>query len=124
MDEYYEYDQQFQKKKQFEEKANENFAKSQLKKKIKCSIETGSIGALATFEELFGEIFGHGKKYEELSEDQRDWRETWLDAREEILRRCANGVRLSIQEIDRCDIKNYNNKKYNTIIKNKERNDG
>ena len=53
IDEYWQQEKQFNSNKQFSEKATDNYAKQQLKKIVSTSINTTSIGALATFEKYF-----------------------------------------------------------------------
>ena len=122
MDDYYENEKRFNEKKEMREKALDNFAKSHLKKTVKTSIETAAIGALSDFEEFFGYLWAHGKHYNELNEEQRDFREKWLDARDSVLRRAANSTKIGCRAVDRAEFSNYDNKKYKTIIKSENKN--
>ena len=67
---------------------NKNY-KDQSKKRLKNNItkkfNTTTIGALATFEEDFGFLWGHGIEYDRLSEDQKEWRKVWSRTRTDIL---------------------------------------
>ena len=52
---------------------------------IKKKFDTTTIGSLAILEELFGELWGHGLPYKELTEEEEEWREIWNEARTKIL---------------------------------------
>ena len=67
-----------------------------LEKKFK----TTYIGALAAFEDEFGYLWGHGKHFNELSEDERHCREIWEDVRNRILDNGNNNFRAAKQEFD------------------------
>jgi len=110
----------FQKNKERQEQNIDKYAKSNLKRVTKISIETAAIGSLSDFEEDFGYLWGHGKDYGELTDKEKDMREKWLDVRASILDRAANGVKLSLRAIDRCQIKSYTENKFKTIIRNKD----
>ena len=120
--EYEEYDKQFNQRKEYENSSKEKFARDQIKHTIKTSIITCAIGALSDIEKLFGEQWGIGKDYNELTSEQRNMKKLWGDTRDSILERASNGIRLSFRDIDRCNIKDYNRKKYNVVIKPKREN--
>lgn len=119
MDDYYEYDRQFQEKKQKEAISKDKFAKNKLKKTVETSLRTVSIGALSDFEHFFGDLFGYGQDYNTLSDEQKELRKDWAECRNSILQRCANAVNISLSEVERCEIKEYHQKRYDTIIKPK-----
>tara|TARA_R110002020_G_scaffold55309_3_gene153619 strand:- start:3303 stop:3662 length:360 start_codon:yes stop_codon:yes gene_type:complete len=60
-------------------------SKKRLLNNIKSKFNTTTIGSLAIFEEAFGFLWGHGIHPDELSEEEKEWRETWADARTKIL---------------------------------------
>ena len=60
-------------------------SKKRLLNIIKQKFDTTTIGSLAVLEELFGELWGHGIPYRELTEDEVEWREIWNEARTKIL---------------------------------------
>lgn len=122
--EFFENERLFQERKQKQFKGQDNYAKNKIKKTIKTSITTAVIGSLADYEAAFGSLWGHGKKWEELSDEQKTWREIWLDVRDSILERGANSNKLSLQEIDRCKIADYSDKRYHVEIRNKDDRDG
>jgi len=49
------------------------------------NMKTAFIGALASFEEHFGELWGHGRRECDLSEVQMAYRNIWSNARTRIL---------------------------------------
>tara|TARA_R100000656_G_scaffold59835_1_gene46530 strand:+ start:695 stop:1069 length:375 start_codon:yes stop_codon:yes gene_type:complete len=74
-------------------------SKRRLLNAIKKKFDTTIIGSLATFEEKFGELWGHGIPLTELDEDQLYWREVWADARSKILDNGNANLRASQNEI-------------------------
>ena len=55
--------------------------------------------ALAAFEERFGELWGHGLRDEDLDEEQREWKELWMEARARILDNGNSNLRAAQSEI-------------------------
>lgn len=115
---------EFRQRKETERRAKERFARDQIKYTVKTSILTCAIGALSDMEQIFGEICGLNKDYNELTASQKEFRRKWANARNSILRRASNGIKISFKDLDKCNIKDYNNKKYNVIINNKDQSDG
>lgn len=74
-------------------------SKKRLLNNIKKKFDTTIIGSLATFEEQFGELWGHGLSYNELDEDQIYWREIWSDTRTKILDTGNSNSRAAQSEI-------------------------
>jgi len=66
-----------------------------LKKKFNTTI----IGSLAAFEETFGELWGHGLSIDDLDEDQRYWREVWMQTRSKVLDNGNSNLRAAENEI-------------------------
>ena len=60
-------------------------AKRRLTNILKKKFDTTIIGSLAAFEERFGDLWGHGSPIEVLDEDQRYWREVWMETRSKVL---------------------------------------
>lgn len=56
--------------------------KQRLRRGVNISIKTAMVGAIASFEEKFGDLWGHGK--EELTEEEKEWLELWQETRTEI----------------------------------------
>jgi hypothetical protein len=76
-----------------------NFSKSRLLNNISKKFNTTTIGSLAIIEDNFGFLWGHGLSYNELSEDQKDWREAWGEVRTKILDLGNSNLRASQSEI-------------------------
>jgi hypothetical protein len=69
------------------------------------SITTVAIGSIAILEEAFGHLWGHGKDYEELDEDEREWFETWKEVRSAILDRAGTSRQILLENLDKFIIK-------------------
>ena len=79
-----------QQRKSVEEPAKElryqDASRKRLARILKKKMTTAFIGALARFEQFFGEeIWGHGKPEEECTPEQLAWREVWEECRTEVL---------------------------------------
>jgi len=94
----------------------EAHSKSTLKRHIETKFRTTMIGALSRFEKVFGDLWGHGLKEGELTEEQKIYREKWQLARTEILNNGNNQMRAALSEVDNNTIK-YNKNQYNFFIK-------
>lgn len=83
------------------QKANElkyrENTKHQLSQNLEKKFKTTMIGALARFEENFGELWGHGKA--KLNETEEEWRQIWDDTRTEILNNGNNQLRAAQDEL-------------------------
>lgn len=123
-DDYEDNDYEFHRRKDMERESKEKFARDQIKYTIKTSIMTCAVGALADMEKIFGDLCGIGQDYNELTKEQRELRRKWVNARNSILARASNGIKISFRDLDRCQIKDYNRKKYNITIKNKDNRNG
>ena len=71
-------------RKESESKYKDN-SKRRLSNILKKKFDTTIIGSLAAFEEKFGELWGHGLAMGDLDEDQRYWREVWMETRSKVL---------------------------------------
>ena len=60
-------------------------SKKRLLNNIKRKFDTTIIGSLAVFEEIFGDLWGHGLPYDQLNHEQKEFRNLWQDARTSIL---------------------------------------
>ena len=112
---------EFNKKQRKKEKAVDNLAKNNLKGKIELSLRTCMIGSLADFEDEFGHLWAHGRPFNELSTEQKAARYRWSKVRESILDRGNHGIKICLGEVNRCEIKNYEERKY-SIEFERERN--
>ena len=65
-------------------------SRKRLDKIITTKMRTTFIGALQSFEDYFGELWGHGLAEEELTEEQMAFRDIWDQTRTEILNK-SNG---------------------------------
>lgn len=79
--------------------ARERYNKSAVAGIFKKRMETAFIGALYEFEQTFGYIWGNRKNYDELTENQKKYREMWEFTRKRILDNGNNQVRNGQQEI-------------------------
>lgn len=123
-DDYEDNDYEFRQRKQMEKEAKEKFAKDQIKYTVKTSIMTCAVGALSDMEKIFGDLCGIGKDYNELTKEQKEFKRKWTAARNSILERASNGIKISFRDLDRCHIQDYNRKKYNITLKNKDNRNG
>lgn len=86
-----------------EDKNKEDYKKisqGRLAKNIETKIRTTFIGNINTFEKYFGELFGCGKKTEDLTKDQKYFRSQWEQCRKEILDKGNNELRAAKSEIN------------------------
>ena len=74
-------------------------SKRRLSNILKKKFDTTIIGSLAAFEEKFGELWGHGLTVNDLDEDQRYWREVWMETRSKVLDNGNANLRAAQNEI-------------------------
>ena len=74
-------------------------SKHRLSNIIKKKFNTTIIGSLAAFEDQFGDLWGHGLPTSDLDEDQRYWRDIWMDTRSKILDNGNSNLRAAESEI-------------------------
>ena len=82
-----------------DDKRYKDNSKKRLLSTLKKQFDTTIIGALAAFEERFGELWGHGLRDEDLDEEQREWKELWMEARARILDNGNSNLRAAQSEI-------------------------
>jgi len=63
----------------------EQVSKKRLTNNVTKKFNTTTIGSLAIFEEFFGELWGHGIPYKDLTEDELYFRKKWSEARTKVL---------------------------------------
>ncbi len=97
------------------EKRNLDTSNRKLERVIESKIRTSFIGAIATFENRFGDLWGHGKPFDSLTEQQKENRRDWADARAEILDKGNNQIRAIHKEMDQYTVKH---NVLRTIIRN------
>ena len=74
-------------------------SKRRLSNILKKKFDTTIIGSLAAFEERFGDLWGHGLQINDLDEDQRYWREMWMETRSKVLDNGNANLRAAQNEI-------------------------
>ena len=83
---------------------NQERNKKILKRFIKKRIETTMIGALAAFEEVFGDIWGYDKDYEDLTTKEKNFDENWEYVRTRILDLGNLQLKQALDELDRYNL--------------------
>ena len=79
------------------------YAKQRLETNITKKIRTTMIGALASFEDAFGDLWGIDLSYEELSEEQIQFRDVWDEVRTDILNKGNMQIRAAQDELSEYD---------------------
>ena len=104
-------------------KAEESLSKnnSLLKRKAEISIRTTMISALEEFENSFGELWGQGKPYNQLTEEELKNRKLWEKTRTAILDRGQNSMEILCNTIRKCTVTNYPDRFKMNIRNNNER---
>jgi hypothetical protein len=78
-----------------------DLSKSRLKKIARKKLTSSFIGALADFEEIFGkELWGHGLKDSELTDEQKNNKLKWQQIRIKVLNRGNHQIRNFDSELD------------------------
>ena len=110
-------------------KSNEDLYRESSKKRLKKNVErkfkTTMIGALASFEECFGHLWGHGKDEDEISTNEMAFRQLWEQARTDVLNNGNSQLRIAQEEIAQYTM-TWNRYHIDFIVKpqdNKEKND-
>ena len=75
------------------------YSKRQLLEKVTRKFKTTMIGALASFEEYFGELWGHGKHRGDLTQEEIRYREIWEEARTAVLNKGNSCLRGALDEL-------------------------
>jgi hypothetical protein len=81
---------------------NERFkeeSKKRLVKNIEKKFKTTMIGALASFENVFGELWGIDKEECDLTKEEMMWLNKWNNTRNQILNNGNSQLRAAIEEI-------------------------
>jgi hypothetical protein len=68
---------------------------------IRKKVQTVFIGALSYFEEYFGELWGKGKRHDELTTEEFEMFKMWQSCRNAILNNSNRQLREIEKEIDR-----------------------
>lgn len=72
---------------------------NKLSKNIEKKIRTTFVGDINTVEKYFGELWGHGKEYKDLTEAEKRERKVWDACRKEMLDKGNNELRAAQTEI-------------------------
>jgi hypothetical protein len=86
-------------------------SRNRLNENMRKRVETTMIGALAIFEDYFGEMWGQGKKPNELDRDEAYYKGQWEQVRTEILNKGNKQIRICEEELSEYTVE-WN--KYNT----------
>jgi len=113
------FDKEHSKRKGARQDKYKDSSKKRLLNNIKKKFDTTTIGSLAIIEEFFGELWGHGVHYNELTEEEKEWREDWTEARTKILDLGNSNLRGAHSEISQYSI-SWNRYVTNFIVKNKD----
>lgn len=116
-DEFIEFRHQAKKRRADSDHTYKDNSKRRLMNIIKKKFDTTIIGSLAAFEERFGELWGHGLPLEDLDEDQRYWREQWMETRSKVLDNGNSNLRAAQNESSQYTIS------WNRYVTNFYRND-
>lgn len=74
-------------------------SKKRLLNNIKKKFDTTIIGSIAAFENTFGYLWGHGKQYDDLTEQEQEFRDMWNETRAKILDNGNFNLRTAQSEI-------------------------
>ena len=98
-DDFTEFKQQANKRRTDRETHYKDNSKRRLLNILKKKFDTTIIGSLAAFEEKFGDLWGHGLAMNDLDEDQRYWRDVWMETRSKVLDNGNSNLRAAQNEI-------------------------
>ena len=98
-DEYLQFRHNKNKKRTESNEKYQDSSKRRLSNIIKKKFNTTIIGSLAAFEDQFGDLWGHGLPISDLDEDQRYWRDIWMDTRSKVLDNGNSNLRAAESEI-------------------------
>jgi hypothetical protein len=93
------------------EEESKKISKDRLQKIIEKKFKTSIIGAIASIEKYFGDLWGHGLDFAELSGAQKEFREDWAELRNEILTKGNNQLRAAQNELNEYSV-SWNKKDY------------
>ena len=98
-DDFTEFKHQANKRRTDRETHYKDNSKRRLLNILKKKFDTTIIGSLAAFEEKFGDLWGHGLAMNDLDEDQRYWRDVWMETRSKVLDNGNSNLRAAQNEI-------------------------
>jgi|APFre7841882630_1041343.scaffolds.fasta_scaffold215364_1 hypothetical protein len=79
-------------------------ARQQLLETSKKRFETCFIGAIYSIEQKFGYLWGHDKRYNELTQSEKEFYVDWEDLRNEILNKGNRQLRIFLNELEKYQI--------------------
>jgi hypothetical protein len=88
-----------QKQRDLKQRKYEEKSKKRLSNILGTKIKTSFIGAISSCEDSFGFLWGHGKKEDELTEEESTMREIWEILRAKILDNGNTQLRAAMNEI-------------------------
>ena len=109
----------FNKRNREKDKRYKDSSKKRLLNIIKKKFDTTTIGSLAILEELFGDLWGHGIPYKELTSQEKEWRQIWNEARTKILDLGNSNLRGAQSELAQYNL-SWNRYVTNFILKDNE----
>ena len=98
-DDFTEFKHQANKRRTDRETHYKDNSKRRLLNILKKKFDTTIIGSLAAFEEKFGDLWCHGLAMNDLDEDQRYWRDVWMETRSKVLDNGNSNLRAAQNEI-------------------------
>ena len=98
-DDFTEFKHQSKKRRTDSDNTYKDNSKRRLLNILKKKFDTTIIGSLAAFEERFGDLWGHGLSMNDLDEDQRYWRDAWMETRSKVLDNGNSNLRAAQNEI-------------------------
>lgn len=116
MDEFYENQRIVDERKKQNESRRKERSANRLETNMAKKIKTTMIGALASFEDGFGYLWGIDDDYNALTQEQLDLRELWEEVRTEILNKGNMQIRAAKDELSEYDT-NWNRKRIDFIKK-------
>lgn len=93
-----------QKQKESKENKYKEKSKKRLSNIVTTKMKTSFIGAISSCENNLGFLWGHGKKEEELNENEAAMREVWEIIRAEVLDNGNTQLRSAMNEINNYSI--------------------
>lgn len=86
------------------QKAQQESSRQRLLTILRKKLKTSFIGSIAEFEKFFGALWGHGKLPEELTQQERGFRDLWEECRTEVLDNGNDQIRAVEDEISQYSI--------------------
>lgn len=104
MDEHQHLKRLHEEKKRVSEERQKVYSKKTLTSLLNKKFKTTMIGALASFEDSFGHLWGHGKPVDELDDQESLWKDLWDGARTDILNKGNSQMRAALDELNQYEV--------------------